>query len=84
MYALGAQKDLESIDKKLARKILDKIDFFVATGTPLKFAKKLTNYGGGTYRFRIGDYRAIFDIDSKGQVSMLLILKIGHRKEIYM
>ncbi|WP_456486560.1 type II toxin-antitoxin system RelE family toxin [Candidatus Alkanophaga liquidiphilum] len=33
----------------------------------------------GTYRFRIGDYRIIFDIDDDNMV----ILRIGHRKSIY-
>jgi mRNA interferase RelE/StbE len=33
----------------------------------------------GTYRFRIGDYRAIFDIDGEN----IVILRIGHRRDIY-
>ncbi|EKD43094.1 MAG: Plasmid stabilization system protein [uncultured bacterium] len=84
VYVTGVQKDLESIDKKTARKILDKIDYFVATGVPLKYAKKLVNFEWGTYRFRIGDYRAIFDVDDEGNILVLLILKIGHRKDIYL
>jgi mRNA interferase RelE/StbE len=33
----------------------------------------------GTYRFRIGDYRVIFDIYDEN----IAILRIGHRKSIY-
>jgi mRNA interferase RelE/StbE len=33
----------------------------------------------GTYRFRIGDYRIIFDIEDEE----IVILRVGHRKEIY-
>lgn len=33
----------------------------------------------GTYRFRIGDYRIIFDIEGEE----IVILRIGHRREIY-
>lgn len=33
----------------------------------------------GTYRFRTGDYRVIFDIEGKD----IVILRAGHRKEIY-
>jgi mRNA interferase RelE/StbE len=33
----------------------------------------------GAYRFRIGDYRVVFDIDDNNVV----ILRIGHRKSIY-
>jgi len=33
----------------------------------------------GTYRFRIGDYRVIFDIEGKDIVA----LRVGHRRDIY-
>jgi mRNA interferase RelE/StbE len=84
LYTVKAQSDLSSLDKKIAIKILDKIDFFVATGQPLQYSKKLVNFEFGSYRFRIGNYRAIFDIDDKGSIAILVILKIGHRKEIYL
>lgn len=83
LYTLKAKEDLVGIDKKAAVRILKKINFFVAGGNPLKYAKKLVNFGGETYRFRIGDYRVIFDLDNRGNISILLILKIGHRKEVY-
>lgn len=83
LYTLKAKEDLGCIDKEDAVTILKKVDFFVASGTPLKFAKKLKDFKIGTYRFRVGDYRVIFDIDNQSNVSILLILKIGHRKEIY-
>jgi mRNA interferase RelE/StbE len=33
----------------------------------------------GTYRFRIGDYRVIFDIEGKD----IVVLRVGHRRDIY-
>ena len=41
--------------------------------------KKLVGILG--FRFRVGDYRIIFDMD-KNKL-LILILKIGHRKNIY-
>jgi mRNA interferase RelE/StbE len=41
--------------------------------------QKMVDPAFGTYRFRIGDYRAIFDIEG----SDLVILRIGHRRDIY-
>ena len=41
--------------------------------------KKLVGMLG--YRFRVGDYRVIFDMEKDKLV--ILILKIGHRKNIY-
>ncbi|RLG28951.1 type II toxin-antitoxin system RelE/ParE family toxin [Methanosarcinales archaeon] len=46
---------------------------------PIKYSRKLTHSKIGGYRFRIGDYRVVFDIDDNNVV----ILKIGHRKSIY-
>lgn len=83
-YTLKAKKDLFDLDKKIFSRILDKIDFFIDSGEPLKYAKKLVNNQSGTYRFRIGNYRAIFDVDNKGSITILLILRVKHRKEAYL
>ena len=83
-YTLKAKKDLLSLDKKIASKILDKLDFFINSEEPLKYAKKLVNKPTGAYRFRVGVYRVIFDIDNKGKLSILLVLKIKHRKDVYL
>jgi mRNA interferase RelE/StbE len=45
----------------------------------LRFAEKLSDQILGGYRFRIGDYRVIFDI----QEDEIIILRVGHRSEIY-
>jgi len=39
----------------------------------------LINPEFGTYRFRIGDYRVIFDIED----DQIIVLRIGHRREVY-
>lgn len=72
-----ALKDLESIDKKTRNRIAMKLKKLAQE--PLEQARKLTNPEIGTYRFRIGDYRVIFDLDNESVV----ILRIGHRKNIY-
>ena len=46
---------------------------------PFRFAEKLINNDLGGYRFRIGDYRVVFDIHG----DEIVILRVGHRKEIY-
>lgn len=83
LYTKKAFSDLASIDKNDAKRILDKISYFCKQQNPLKYAKKLKDPKFGTYRFRIGNYRAIFDIDNDGNVQILLILTIKHRKDIY-
>ncbi|MBI3626630.1 type II toxin-antitoxin system RelE/ParE family toxin [Candidatus Uhrbacteria bacterium] len=78
-----AQEDLSKLDRHLAGKIVDKIEYYVATGHPLRYSGKLKGALEGLYRFRMGDYRAIFEIDGSGQINILVILKVKHRKEIY-
>ena len=51
----------------------------IATGYFTYTADHLINFELGQYRFRIGDYRVIFDKEEE----KLIILTLGHRIEIY-
>jgi len=82
-YTKKAIKDLRSIEVKIAQRIIGKIFEYSKTENPLKFAKKLKGSILGDYRFRIGDYRAVFDIDAKGNVKILVIMTVKHRKDVY-
>jgi len=83
IYLKRAIEDLSKLPFGTRNRIANKIKFFRQQKDPLKYAKKLTNPLFGTYRFRIGNYRAIFDIDAKGIIKILLIVTIKHRKDIY-
>ncbi len=72
-----ALKDLEKIGSKEKTRIGDKIKLL--TNDPIGSSKKLSTPIIGSYRFRVGDYRVIFDIED-GKV---IVLRIGHRKDIY-
>ena len=77
VYTHRAIKDirkLESVVKKRIGKTLLKYE-----ENPLKYAVRLTESKLGTYRFRIGDYRAIFDLEE----NEIVVLRVGHRKDIY-
>lgn len=83
IYTQKARKDLKNLDQGIADRIIRKINQYKKTEKPLFFAKNLKNSPLGHFRFRIGDYRAIFDIDENNNIKILLILTIGHRKDIY-
>lgn len=53
--------------------------FYASQDDPLQFAEHLTDYREGEYRFRIGDYRAAFDVDNE----KIIILKVGRRDQMY-
>ncbi len=81
-YTSTARKQLQQLDKPVARRILDYMDDRVAKQTdPRSLGKALTGPLGTLWRYRIGDYRAICEIqDSSGKI---LVLQIGHRREVY-
>lgn len=82
-YTNRAIKDLTKLSHFDAQKIIKKLGFYTAQKNPLTHAKKLNFPFNGFFRFRIGAYRAIFDIDNKGNVSILMIFTIKHRKDAY-
>ena len=82
VYTELALKDLSCLDRPNAKRITDKIRFFSSQPNLKPFCKALTGFHD-RFRFRIGTYRAIFRIDSSGEIQILMILRIKHRKDIY-
>jgi mRNA interferase RelE/StbE len=80
LYTSSALKDLRTIEKKNAQKIILTIQK-CTNDKPLEKSKKLSGSFEGLYRYRIGDYRVIFQIDNSDKT--IIILKIKHRKNIY-
>jgi len=83
IYTKNARKDLKSLEPQLAKRIISKVFYFSKQKNLLKFAKKLQGTMMGDYRFRIGEYRIVFDVDKDRNIKILLILAIKHRREIY-
>lgn len=79
IFSHQAIRDLKKLDKFTQKRIVEKLEFFSYQSRPLSFAEKIIDSGFGEWRFRIGDYRVIFDVKSKN----IIVLKIGHRREIY-
>ncbi len=78
-----ALRQLQKLEKNTARRIIDKLYFFEKTQNPLLCAKKLKDRRCGEYRFRIGEYRVIFDIENEKDLVIINILVIKHRKDVY-
>lgn len=67
-----AIRHLQELSGQSQKRITDKIDLYAGQQDPLAFAKHLVGYGA--YRFRIGDYRVIFEVSSN-TIYVLLIVK---------
>jgi mRNA interferase RelE/StbE len=75
----AAVGELSRLPKDIQDRIKAKLDFYMSTGDPVHFSSRLTDLKLGNYKFRIGDYRVIFEVDN----GVVEILKIGNRKDIY-
>ena len=77
VYTKTAFSDIKKLDTTSKKRIKNKIEVF--SENPISYAKKLINFSIGEYRWRIGDYRVIFDIEGKN----IVILRVKHRRESY-
>lgn len=53
----------------------------IGTSNPRQHGKGLTSNRSGQWRYRIGDYRIICQIDDNRLI--ILALSVGHRRDIY-
>ncbi|MDD5650119.1 MAG: type II toxin-antitoxin system RelE/ParE family toxin [Candidatus Nanoarchaeia archaeon] len=67
---------LNKLESVISKRIVKKIKE-LGESYPSGDIKKLKGQEG--YRLRIGDYKAVFDIE----LDKIIILKVGHRKHIY-
>ena len=77
VYTSRAIRDIEKLDPKVKNRIGETLLRYGED--PLSYAVRLRDPKIGTYRFRIGDYRVIFDIEG----DEIVILRVGHRRDIY-
>ena len=81
-FQLTAQKQFRQLDRPIQQRIRDYFRKRVlAAEDPRQLGKALTGDKGGLWRYRIGDYRAICKIEDQRLV--VLVLEIGHRREVY-
>lgn len=81
-YTDTAKRQLQKLDKQIARRILDYMDERVASsGDPRSAGKLLTGSLGGLWRYRVEDYRVVCDIQDNH--FRILVLSLGNRREIY-
>lgn len=76
----AAQKQLLKLDRRWQSEILDYLEDRVARN-PRLHGKILTGDKKGLWRYRVGDYRIICDL--RDDVVTVLVLRIGHRKDVY-
>lgn len=77
VYTHRAIKDLDVLDVTVKQRIGKALQRYERN--PLVHAEPLKQSELGSYRFRIGDYRVVFDLEGPE----IIVLRVGHRREIY-
>lgn len=81
-YLPSVFKTLEKMDRFTKRIIVEWIEkHLVDCENPRAHGKPLSANRAGQWRYRIGDYRVIAKIEDDKLI--ILVIAIGHRKEIY-
>ena len=76
----AAQRDFQRLDKTIQDRMAIAILKLETNRHPQQF-KPLAGRATAQFRLRVGDYRILYDVyDEKKTV---LILRIGHRRDIY-
>jgi len=78
-FKRSAAKALKKFPKRDRIRIRDKIDS-LSENLPDRTITKMKG-DNPFHRIRVGDYRIIYEIQD--EILLILVLKIGHRKDIY-
>ena len=76
-----ALRSLRKMDKQTARRIRDELQEIAKLENPRSRGKALTGNLAGVWRYRVGDYRILCDINDGRLV--ILVVDVAHRREVY-
>ena len=78
----GAARSLAKLDKEDQRRILRFVrERLEGEENPRRIGKPMQGNHAGRWRYRVGDYRLICNIED-GKL-LVLVLALGHRREVY-
>lgn len=77
-----ALKQLRKLDRQSAARVLTYLDERIAGAEdPRQWGKQLKGELNGIWRYRVGDYRILCQLQDT--VLVVLVVEVGHRKRIY-
>jgi mRNA interferase RelE/StbE len=78
-FTRRAQRDFDALDKPVQQRLRIRIDGLASN--PFPTGAKRLHGDEPFYRIRVGDYRVVYEVDGKQLI--VVVVKVGHRKEIY-
>ena len=81
-YTSKALKSLKKLEKPVLLMIKSWIEKnLIGTTEPRRHGKGLTSNRSGQWRYRVGDYRIIADIEDEKLI--ILVVEVEHRSRVY-
>ena len=81
-YTTGSRAQLDRLGRTVSQRISDYLERRIATlENPRQRGKALTGNYAGQWRYRVGDYRVICDIQDAALI--VLVVRVGHRSRVY-
>lgn len=76
----AAARELSKLDKPVGRRIVKRLEW-LADNLDIVRLEPLTRELRGLYKFRVGDYRVLYEILHDEET--IIIHAVGHRRDIY-
>ena len=76
----AAEEQLAQIDKPMGRRLVKRLNWLAANFDDIR-PEPLSGTLAGLYKFRVGDYRVVYEVISAARV--IIVHHIRHRREIY-
>lgn len=81
-FSETAKKQLKKLDKQVQKRIVQYLrDDIAMLDNPYDKGKVLRGRFVGYWRYRVGNYRLICDINTKQL--LILVIRVAHRKDAY-
>ncbi|HEX4774141.1 MAG TPA: type II toxin-antitoxin system RelE/ParE family toxin [Candidatus Saccharimonadales bacterium] len=79
VFAGTSKKDIDKLDRVTRQRVAKKLQYFLDQDDTLSYARQLVHSNIGSYRFRVGHYRIVFDVDG----DTIQVVSVKHRKDVY-
>lgn len=75
------QREMKKLDRQVTKRITAKLREVSQLDDPRSMGKGLTGNLAGLWRYRVGDYRIVCDIEDG--VLVILVVDVAHRSKVY-
>jgi len=77
----AANKQLKRLPKLEVQRMRNQLEQLALKENPISYLTPLKGDWAPFYKLRVGDYRLIIDVE--GETLTLLLVRAGHRKDVY-